>query len=361
MTDLERDLRELFESKAADASFSARPRQEALRRARRRQAGTIVTATFVAAALVGSAFVAGQALFDAGAPRPAIEPSPTSGPLPVSARDGIAFVRGSAIYTVQPDGTDEELVLECQSASCAGISDPAWSPDGRMIAFEREDADRTSDIWIVNADGTGPSMLLDCDGRSSGPLAARRPCLDEDPAWSPDGTQITFTRNGSLYIVNADGSGLRSLATGLSGVADPVWSPDGTRIAFSMVGERDRLYVMSPDGSNLVQLYDAPSGSGPFAPAWSPDAARIAYFVTPRRDAGFVGEVWVMEADGSGSTRIFESACCVQDWGGPAWSPNGGQIAFVLGIGDPPQLMLVNADGTHIRTLGEARGEISWR
>ena len=282
----------------------------------------------------------------------------------MSPKGRIAFVHGSAIYTIRPDGTGKERVAECPPLPCEALFRPSWSPDGRRIAFMRDDpADGTTDLWIVNADGTGLSRLTDCVGQvKTGPIFARRPCFDYDPAWSPDGSTLAFTRNFSLHTVNADGSGLRELTTGVSDASTPAWSPDGTQIAFSgATARRDRIYVIDVDGSGLVQLVDGPSGSGPGAPRWSPDGTRIAFFNTPRTNDGFVGEVWIMNADGSGRARLYESTCCVEDWGGPVWSPSGERIAFVLNVGSGGQLIVVRSDGSDVRALTMAEGGISWR
>lgn len=364
LTDLERDLRELFETKASDSAISSQPEPHVLRRARRRQVGTALTAAVAITVVVAGAFGGVRALTNADATRPAVPPAPDSVTGPVLSPKGrIAFVHGSAIYTIRPDGTGTEKVSGCPPLPCGALFHPSWSPDGRRLAFSRDDPDDgTTDLWIVNADGTGLSRLTDCPGQATtGPIQARRPCGDVDPAWSPDGTTIAFTRNFGLYTVHADGSGLRELVADVSGASTPSWSPDGNRITFSQTARRDRIYVINADGSGLVQLTDEPSGSGPGAPAWSPDGSRIAFFSTPRTDGGFVGEVWVMNPDGSGMTRLFEGSCCVEDWNGPVWSPNGTRIAFGLDQGGGGQLIVVQAHGSGSIVLTSSEGGISWR
>ena len=127
-------------------------------------------------------------------------------------------------------------------------------------------------------------------------------------AWSPDGSRIVLQggprRNTDIAVVNADGSGLTSLT---SGPADrnPSWSPDGTRIVFS---SDSGTYLMDPDGSRQTRLADG------FLPAWEPNGTRIVFMSS--RDGN--GEVYVMNADGSGQSRLTNSP---EDEFAPAWQP----------------------------------------
>jgi TolB protein len=126
-----------------------------------------------------------------------------------------------------------------------------WSPDGRQIAFARM-IRRTgpgpccspshSDISVMNADGSGTRELTH---------NARQ---NDEPAWSPDGRSIAFVSrrdgNAEVYVMNADGSGQRNLTRHPAKVLHPSWSPDGRKVTF--VSDRDGLleaYVMNADGS----------------------------------------------------------------------------------------------------------------
>jgi Tol biopolymer transport system component len=94
--------------------------------------------------------------------------------------------------------------------------DPAWSPDGRTIAFARRLNGGARTIYLVHPDGSGLRQLT--KGRS--------------PSWSPDGERLAFVLGGSVYRIRADGRGRRPI---LRGLRNPVvrWSPDGRILLYT--------------------------------------------------------------------------------------------------------------------------------
>ena len=107
-------------------------------------------------------------------------------------------------------------------------SEPAWSPDGRKIAFVGMADDGNTDVYVVGADGLGQQRLT------------RHPKVDGNPAWSPDGRKIAFTRGDRewspgqkthIYVMNADGSRQRRLTHGDVHFS-VAWSPDGQKMLF---------------------------------------------------------------------------------------------------------------------------------
>ena len=203
---------------------------------------------------------------------------------------------------------------------------PAWSPDGRTIAFERDfdpifgQADY--DIFTMRADGTRQRNLTNSPG-----------IQDYDPDWSPDGGRLAIVseRDGDaeIYTMKPDGSRVRQLtdnATPFAFDGDPNWSPDGRKIAFT--SERDatadteyqvEVYTMRADGGNQKRLtYDVLSD---FLPTWSPDGRQIAF--TSFRESSAVNpnnaEIYTMRADGSRVTNVTRTATGISI--GPDWQP----------------------------------------
>ena len=223
---------------------------------------------------------------------------------------------------------------------------PAWSPDGRRIAFD-SNRDGNREVYVMNADGSGVTRLTD------------NGAADEFPAWSPDGRRIAFesNRDGNpeVYVMNADGSGVTRLTD--NGARDwyPAWSPDGRRIAFD--SDRDgnwEIYVMNADGSGLTRL--TYKGAADFSPAWSPDGRRIAF--TSERDGNW--EIYVMNADASGVTRLTDNDA--HDVA-PAWSPDGRRIAFHSHRDGNWEIYVMNADGSGVTRLtynGAGDGAPAW-
>jgi TolB protein len=197
-------------------------------------------------------------------------------------------------------------------------AEPRWSPDGSRIAFvtsppgylTRNAGD--GDIYVMDADGTGVRQLTQGSDASS-------------PAWSPDGSQIAFVRNQGLELVvmDADGSNEQVIASRRGYYQWPAWSPDGRSIAYQStiaVGDEfTAIFTIQPDGTGERQLTDGSASEG--FPAWSPDGSRIAYSAADR--------LWIMDGDGAHSRQATHCGLpCVGDFA-PAWSPDGSQLVFV--------------------------------
>ena len=165
------------------------------------------------------------------------------------------------------------------------------------------------------------------------------PAIDGAPDWSPDGSMLAFSRDDVIFIVNADGTGLRSFADrgpGAGRGTHPTWSPDGSTIAYD---DESNIFVIEVDGAGP----QTDLGAG-YWPAWSPDGSKIAFeFYDP---AVAEPEIFVMNADGTGRTNLTQSPAMLDRE--PSWSPDGSQIVFRrLDRGDPNgyELFVMDADG----------------
>jgi dipeptidyl aminopeptidase/acylaminoacyl peptidase len=154
------------------------------------------------------------------------------------------------------------------------------------IAFN-SNRDGNDEIYVMNADGTGQTRLTN------------NAASDFEPAWSPDGTKIAFNRGFDIFVMNADGSEPTRLTFAAAMNIAPSWSPDGTKIAFHSSRDGNfEIYVMNADGSNQTRLTS--NAAGDFAPAWSPDGQRIVF--RSNRDGN--NEIYVMAKDGTAQTRV---------------------------------------------------------
>jgi Tol biopolymer transport system component len=219
-------------------------------------------------------------------------------------------------------------LLEDFTFSCPCNVGAQWSPDGTRIAWSRQGA-----IYVMNADGS--------DKRRLSPAGEARPSAQP---WSPDGRRLAYDyRRGDrspweVHVVGADGRSRRRLAAG----EHPMWSPAGQKLSFLRGGN---VWTIDADGSGTRRLTSDGRGAQEGA-VWSPDGTRLAAL---RR-----GGLYVIAAGGGGQTRISRVGSLDRRSGPARWSRAGDRIAFT----DGGQVVVVNRDGSGRRRLAEGSNPV---
>ncbi|MDQ3956550.1 MAG: hypothetical protein M3285_13480 [Actinomycetota bacterium] len=192
-------------------------------------------------------------------------------------------------YDVVLTDDEDERLLNPQS--------PAWSPDARTIAF----ASSAGEIYVIERDSTGLERLFAPEGG----------CGAQYPEWSPEGTRLAYTLDcpgGGIFSIDIDGTDVRRV-TGNRRDLQPAWSPDGDLIAFSRDGEQ--IYVTSASGAGGPTALTEEADN--YEPDWAPDGSAIVFGSnrSGRQD------IYVMDADGEGERALTDDPApdYAPDWG----------------------------------------------
>ena len=218
-------------------------------------------------------------------------------------------------------------------------------------------------------------LMLSCSGIAPQSFAQSTPpsITYYNPAWSPDGRSVAFESNrqgtSAVFVVEVESRALRRLTPADADAFQPGWSPDGRRIVFGMKrGDASDLYTVNRDGSDLTPVTVQPGSQ--FYASFSPDGRSILFGVQfpERRDVYYVG---VVAFDGNGYRLLTDSTASSS---GPRWSTDGSRIEFTRtplltpAPGEPmrdfvrrrdaaSRLVSIRPDGNDAREIGPAPGE----
>jgi Ca2+-binding RTX toxin-like protein len=235
---------------------------------------------------------------------------PDSGRLAYSP-DGSKFVfirrysSSSNLWIANADGTNQHEI----TSDLAEDMNPVWSPDGTKILFSRI-AYQPQGLFTIKPDGTGETKISS--------VAAY------NPTFSPDGSKIAYSTwtqfaHSDVYVMNANGTGVTNLTNNTTTDAfEPTFSADGSKVAYSVVtnitsASSSDVWVMSADGSSKINLSANPAYE--YGPVWTPNG-RVA-FNTDRFGAG--ADIMAVDVNGANGQRLMRFANGVS---GLAFSPN---------------------------------------
>ena len=317
---------------------------------------TALAATSCAAAVLsaaGTAVAAGPARPDAAhAPSPAFAAAAqANGRIAFSQWDlipGGNLSGHSNVYTINPGGTMRRQLTHVGAAHAAGA--PDWSRNGARIVYE---SNQSGDyrIWVMNADGSGKMRLTSDPGFA-----------DLEPAWSPDGKSILFSRcddhlgfiaGCDLDVMNAAGGGVRRLAGGHWTYVRGEYSPDGRRIVVGADrgGFLGALWLMRSDGTGLHRI-TRPSLQA-FWPGWSPDGRRIVFTDNCCQSGS---NIWTVRPSGKGLRKLTHFGPRPLQGAFASYSPDGRRIVLQYNGKCPARgicryFYVMNADGSGLHPV----------
>jgi Tol biopolymer transport system component len=255
------------------------------------------------------------------------------------------------LFTVRPDGTDKTQLTHYRGADAVN---PDWSPDGSRLVFELG-SDKGAGIVVAAADGSGAQNLT-----PNG--------FQGQPAFSPDGQSIVFERdigpaNNGLFVMAADGSGVRRLTRNpfhpkdsCGCDTDPNFSPDGKTVTFVRSKHEDdlqALFSIGIDGRNLRRLTPYKLEVA-IKHDWSPDGRLIVLTTQANPEPGKSANLATIRPDGTRMRRLTRFNGKRNAFAG-SFSPDGKQIVFRLERGAKYSLATIKRRGGKFRKLTTSR------
>lgn len=247
---------------------------------------------------------------------------------------------GSKKYTLQiadADGYNPQILLE----SSEPILSPAWSPDGKRLAYVSFES-KTSVVYIQDIQ-TGARQKV-----------ASNPGINSAPAWSPDGSRLALTLskdgNPEIYILHIASKLLQRITDNPAIDTEPTWSKDGKTLAFtSDRGGSPQIYTTSTDGRGQVKRISF-SGSYNAGPVYSPDGKQIAVV----HGDGNAYRIGLLDPD-TGQVNILSESRMDES---PSFAPNGHMIIYTTTGARGTALAAISVDGSVHQRLALQQGEV---
>jgi dipeptidyl aminopeptidase/acylaminoacyl peptidase len=245
---------------------------------------------------------------------------------------------GADLWRMDRNGSNQELLRACPEVACVS---PAWSPDGRLVAYEQRD------IWAdaPNLDPkAGRLWLRDME------VGSGRPLFDYDvaahsPVWAPDSQRIAYVNPllPGIEVYHLETGELQQFGNHWG--ATPVWSPDGSRLVLPdlvLIGEKliVRLVVIEGADEQAIEISGDDDLVKDDAPAWSPVGGWVAHgrqFLDEER--WMPGrQIWLTRPDGSEAYPLLAEP--MTDLFGAIWRPDGTALAYLqTDLAEGPQAM----------------------
>ena len=241
-----------------------------------------------------------------------------------------------ALNVADSDGFNPQVVLE----SKAPIVSPAWSPNGRQLAYVSFEGDRPR-IFSQNL-ATGTRQVI-----------AAFPGLNGAPAWSPDGKQMAMTLskdgNAEIYVMDIDSRRLRRLTVGAAIDTEPAWAPDGKSLVFtSDRGGTPQIYRISATGGRATRLTF--EGKYNSRATFAPDGKSLALV------HGSKGTFRTAVLDLENKALLVLTKTTLDE--SPSFAPNGSMILYATSDAGGGTLAGVSTDGRVRQELGIQQGDV---
>ena len=272
-------------------------------------------------------------------------PAHAGNPIVFSRVDPTMNFPDSELYTIGLGGEGHRRLTK----NDGGDSSPSWAPNGKRLVYEcagavgEERYQPRGEICRMRADGSHQRQLTDTNANVG----------FHEPAWSPDGRWIVFTRekrcdpchDGSpfisdLMLMRSDGTQVRPLTEDAESDAHPTWAPGSRRVAFirGFADGTSGISIIEVETRDLSQVTSAPFMQDR-EPAWSPDGKRIAFIRLQEHHSDLV----LVKPDGTDARVIVKGGAP----GWPAWAPSGKRLVFTR----DDDLFRVGRDGTGLRRI----------